>query len=66
MHAFDVALHCLTELQEIEREDLESVSEGERRWRVCVGDVEPIRFFWDTAHGNELSLHDPEDVILPA
>lgn len=32
--AFDVALHCLAELQEIEREDQGSVSEGEKRWRT--------------------------------
>lgn len=34
MQAFDVALHCLAELQEIEREDQGSVSEGEKRWRT--------------------------------
>ncbi len=36
MQAFDVALHCLAELQEIEREDQGSVSEGEKRWRTGV------------------------------
>lgn len=34
MQAFDVALHCLAELQEIENEDQESVSEGEKRRRT--------------------------------
>lgn len=34
MRAFDVALHCLAELQEIERED--QGSEVEKRWRTGV------------------------------
>lgn len=34
MQAFDVALHCLAELQEIENEDQESVSEGEKSRRT--------------------------------
>lgn len=36
MQAFDVALHCLAELQEIERENQGSVVEGEKRWRTGV------------------------------
>ena len=54
---FDVALHCLAERQEIEREDQGSVSEGKKSWRTGRA-AQHVRVFWDTTHGNEVALHD--------
>lgn len=63
MKAFDAPLHCLAELQEIEREDQGSAGEGKKRWRTRAAQ-QHVRVFWDMAHGNELALHDLRELTL--
>lgn len=65
MQVFDAALHCLAEMQEIEK------GRSGERWRreeeVEDGSgARHARVFWDEARGNELALHDPEGARAPS